>query len=102
MILVTLIAILFIGGLACWSSERIDQNLPRVIALVTVILDFALMFGLLSSDITSTWVAVFEASWIPRFGISVYLAADGLSVLLLMLTAFLGVIAIGAAWDEVK
>ncbi|HCI88858.1 MAG TPA: NADH-quinone oxidoreductase subunit M, partial [Gammaproteobacteria bacterium] len=31
-----------------------------------------------------------------------YFAADGLSILLLMLTAFLGVIAIGAAWGEIK
>ena len=59
------------------------------------------MFSLLDIEGTSTWVAVFEAPWISRFGISFYLAADGLSVLLLMLTALLGVVAIGAAWDEV-
>ena len=102
MILVTLIAFLFVGGLACWLSERFNPDLPRLIALLTVLLDFALMFSLLGAEGTSTWVAVFEAPWISRFGISFYLAADGLSVLLLMLTAFLGVVAIGAAWDEVQ
>ena len=101
MILVTLIAILFVGGLIAWFSERISPTLPRLVALVAVLLDLVIMFGLLGGD-TSGWVASYEADWIPRFGISFYLAADGLSVLLLMLTAFLGIIAIGAAWDEVK
>ena len=49
MILVTLIAVLFVGGLACWLSERFNPNLPRVIALLTLLLDFALMFSLLKN-----------------------------------------------------
>lgn len=103
MILVWLISILFLGGIAAWLSERINPNYPRVIALVTVIVDLALMFSLLGADpAAGGWVASLEADWIPRFGISFYLAADGLSVLLLLLTGFLGIIAIGSAWDEIK
>ena len=101
MILVALIAILFIGGLVAWFSERISPTLPRLVALAAVLLDLVIMFGLLGGGDAGGWVASFEADWIPRFGISFYLAADGLSVLLLMLTAFLGVIAIGAAWSEI-
>ena len=67
MILVTLIAVLFVGGLACWLSERFNPDLPRVIALLTVLLDFALMFSLLGAEGTSTWVAIFEAPWIFPF-----------------------------------
>ena len=101
MILVTLIAILFVGGLVAWFSERISPTMPRLVALIAVTLDLLLMFSLLGAGDASGWVATFEADWIPRFGISFYFAADGLSVLLLMLTAFLGVIAIGAAWGEI-
>jgi NADH-quinone oxidoreductase subunit M len=46
-------------------------------------------------------MASVSAEWIPRFGISFYLAADGLSLLLLLLTVFLGIIAIGSAWNEI-
>ncbi|MDD9896451.1 MAG: NADH-quinone oxidoreductase subunit M, partial [Gammaproteobacteria bacterium] len=103
MILLWLISILFIGGIIAWLSERINPNYPRLIALVTVLLDLLLMFSLLGAEPgDGGWVASVDAGWIPRFGISFYLAADGLSVLLLLLTAFLGVIAIGSAWDEIK
>ena len=103
MILVWLIAILFLGGIIAWLSERLNPNYPRLIALITVLLDLALMLTLLGAEpATGGWVAAIDAPWIPRFSISFYLAADGLSVLLLLLTAFLGVIAIGSAWDEIK
>ncbi|NKB31864.1 MAG: NADH-quinone oxidoreductase subunit M [Pseudomonadales bacterium] len=103
MILVWLISILFVGGVIAWLSERINPNFPRLIALITVLLDLALMLTLLGAEPSSGgWVASVEADWIPRFGISFYLAADGLSVLLLLLTGFLGVIAVGSAWDEIK
>ena len=103
MILIWLISILFIGGLIAWASESYDKNYPRLVALITVVLDFVLMFMLLQTEPTSAgWVSSFEAEWIPRFGISLYFALDGLSLLLLLLTGFLGVVAIGSAWDEIK
>lgn len=101
MILVWLIAILFIGGVLAWLSERANPTLPRTIALVTVVVDLLVMLSLLGSGDGGQWIASIDASWIPRFGISFYLAVDGLSLLLILLTAFLGIIAIGSAWDEI-
>lgn len=100
MILVILIGLLFLGGVAAWLSESIHPRLPRSIALVTVILDLLIMFTLLGGE-GSGWIASVDAAWMPRFGISFYLAVDGLSLLLILLTAFLGIIAIGSAWDEI-
>jgi len=102
-ILVWLISILFVGGIIAWLSERINPSYPRVIALITVVLDLLLMLSVLGAEPNSGgWIASVNAEWVPRFGISFYLAADGLSVLLISLTGFLGIIAIGSAWDEVK
>ena len=101
MILVILIAVLFLGGVLAWLSERVNPNLPRTIALATVLLDLLIMLTLLGSGDSAGWIASVDAAWIPRFGISFYLAADGLSLLLLLLTVFLGAISIGAAWDEI-
>jgi len=36
--------------------------------------------------------------WIPQIGATFHLAADGLSLILLLLTAFLGVVAVVASW----
>ena len=103
MILIWLISILFIGGLLAWVSERYDKNYPRVIALMAVLFDLLLMLTILQSQsISADWITALELEWIPRFGISLYLALDGLSLLLILLTAFLGAIAIGSAWDEIK
>ena len=43
-----------------------------------------------------------QAAWIPRFGISLILAMDGLSYAMVALTLFLGLIAIVSSWSEVK
>ena len=103
MILIWLISILFISGLLAWVSERYDKNYPRVIALIAVLSDLLLMIAILQSEPASAeWISVLQIEWIPRFGISLYFALDGLSLLLILLTAFLGAIAIGSAWDEIK
>ena len=102
MILVALIGILFLGGVLAWLSERLDSKLPRVIALAALVLDLLLMLTLLGGDSADgSWIVALNVQWLPRFGISFHLAADGLSVLLLLLTAFLGIIAVGSAWIEI-
>lgn len=103
MILVWLIGILFVGGLLAWFSEMFDPAFPRIIALVTVVLELLVMLILLgaSDSPDPAWLVSFNAPWLPRFGIGFHLAVDGLSVLLLLLTAFLGIIAVGSAWNEI-
>ena len=49
MILIWLISILFIGGILAWASERYNQNYPRNIALLTVLLDLLLMLSIIPS-----------------------------------------------------
>ena len=103
MILIYLIGILFVGGIIAWLSERLDSRYPRVIALVTILIDLVFMASLVQMDPSAGgWIASIEAPWIPRFGISFYLAVDGLSLLLLLLTGFLGVIAVGSSWDDIQ
>lgn len=105
MILVVLISVLFFGGVLAWLSEGLDPKFPRIIALATVVIDLLIMLSLLGASpesAESAWIVSQNSQWMPRFGISFHLAADGLSVLLLLLTGFLGVIAIGSAWNEIN
>lgn len=114
MILLILISLLFVGGLLAWLSELFDENLPRVVAISTLVTSLLLtltLFGVeaggvsggMSGGVTGGegWIASLDWQWIPQFGISFYLAADGLSLLLLVLTVFLGIISVAAAWDEI-
>src|SRR2546428_9328138 len=42
-----------------------------------------------------------KASWIPSIGVHYYVGVDGISLLLLLLTTFLGVIAILSSWTAI-
>ena len=43
----------------------------------------------------------FKADWIPAFGISIELALDGISMLMVLLTLVLGAVAVSASWTDV-
>jgi NADH-quinone oxidoreductase subunit M len=49
-----------------------------------------------------TWILEYSSTWIQHFGISLHLAVDGLSLLLLMLTFFLGFISVLISWREIN
>lgn len=110
MILVWLILIPFIGGLLCWQSERLGLNVPRWIALFTMLAVLVLActlwvqgnYTLANVGAQPQWQVEFKADWIPRFGISFHLGLDGLSLLMVMLTGFLGMLAVACSWREIQ
>ncbi|TDU28822.1 NADH dehydrogenase subunit M [Panacagrimonas perspica] len=110
MILVWLILIPFIAGLLSWQAElRFGPKYPRWIALtgmllalgISVWLWMAYDYSLPAVDGATQWVIEYKAPWIPRFGISFHFALDGLSILLVLLTNLLGVMAIICSWKEI-
>jgi len=110
MILVSLILLLFAGGIAAWLAEYLNPKLPRWVALASLavaLLLLAQMGPQFSIDTTEaragqTWDLIFIAPWIPRFGIQFIFAADSLSYLMLLLTVVLGIIALISGWNEIK
>jgi len=108
-ILVWLLVIPFVGGMLSWQSERSSRYLPRWIALGTQLtvlgmslwLWFAGDFTLANPSTTPAFALQYKAEWIPSFGISFHLGLDGLSLLLVILTNLLGVMAIGCSWKEI-
>lgn len=115
-ILPALIAIPFIAGLLCWLIEKVDDRLPRWIALIGMVITFGLTLVLWQQGgmniLLATegavdknnlpWAAQFILPWIPTFGIKFHLAMDGLSLLMIALTAFLGIMAVGCSWGEIQ
>src|SRR3546814_3708033 len=49
----------------------------------------------------ATWIADLSLEWIPSFGIQFHLALDGLSLLMLLLTFFLGTLGVLCSWKEI-
>jgi NADH-quinone oxidoreductase subunit M len=108
MILLLLIAILLAGGLSSWIVARRDESAARWIAMVTVATDLLVTLGLWSGfggrqqSFTRRWLVECNYNWISQFGIRFHLGLDGLSLALLLLTYFLGIVAVLASWTEIR
>lgn len=102
MILLWLILIPLIGGVLSLLTARRNAILPRWIALIAISLDLLLTLALWSTRPHSRWWSEFNSDWIPQLGIRFHLALDGLSLALLLLTFFLGIMSILASWTEIQ
>lgn len=109
MMLFWLLAVLVAGGLLSWAAGRRNEHWPRWVAagalgadLVLVVSVWIRNYGHLSLLRGPSWILEMRWDWIPRFGISFHLAMDGLSLLLVVLTVFLGFLAVLGSWTEVR
>jgi NADH-quinone oxidoreductase subunit M len=111
MLLAWLILIPLIGGLLCWQSDRFGNMPPRWIALITMSLVFGLSLWLwstgdysLARDVNAApqWQVEFQMPWITSLGISIHLGVDGLSLILIILTGFIGLLSILCSWSEIQ
>ena len=104
MILVYLIMILLAGAFLAWISGNINQVLPRIISLVTLGVNLILIVLSLLQNIpfNNKWLVDIQYDWIPQFGIGIHFALDGLSLLMLLLTFFLGIISVLISWKEIN
>lgn len=106
LILPALILVPFIAGFICWLVDKLDQHLPRWIALIGMLVTLGLTIALWQTGTydyslgqkVPTWSAEFALPWIQTLGINIHLAVDGLSLLMVGLTALLGVLAVGCSW----
>jgi NADH-quinone oxidoreductase subunit M len=104
MILLWLILIPLIAGALAWAAARWSVSATRWIALIAVLADFAITLSLWIANAHAgfhTWFVQADWPWIPQFGIRLHLALDGLSLLLLVLTFFLGIVSVLASWNEI-
>jgi NADH-quinone oxidoreductase subunit M len=107
MILAVMISILLVAGLLCWLIARWNIGLAKWVALAAVLVDFVITSNLWiqhskGSLNSGTWLINYQVNWIPAFGITFHLALDGLSLVLLALTFFLGMLAVLCSWNEIK
>ncbi len=108
MILAWLIIIPLIGGLAAWPLGRKNAALARWISLAALVLDAVLLISFWSKPSSQaalnrgTWLIELNRPWISQLGVSIHLAMDGLSLVLVALTLFLGIISVACSWTEIR
>ena len=109
MMLVWLIVIPLIAGVLAWLAARWSTQAPRWISLAAAALDLLLTLALwirggslVATGAPNIWLAEVDWNWVPRFGIHFHLGVDGLSLLLLALTFFLGVMSVLCSWTEIR
>ena len=110
MLVSALILLPLIGGvLAAFAGEG---RAPRLISAGVMALELILCLGLwigigVSADAPfavqgqGAWLMHVSADWIAPLGISFELGLDGLSLVLLTLTAALGLVSVLASWQEI-
>ena len=101
--LATLIVIPLLGALILLFIPRRLDLAVKWVALATVVVNFVVSVFLFAAFRVGTADMQFveRAAWIPQLGISWYVGVDGLSLLLVMLTTFLMIIAIGGSWNAI-
>ncbi|MGD8362008.1 MAG: NADH-quinone oxidoreductase subunit M [Gemmatimonadota bacterium] len=127
MIVLWLVLSLVAGGLLAWALGRLRPALARWVSLVVLLADLMVALGLwvaaraggaLGAGVVpgegmtggpgwtaldpGAWIDWFQAPWIPGLGISIHLAVDGLSLVLVVLTLVLGILAVLASWTEIQ
>lgn len=100
--------VLLIGAALAWLAESRGGNWPRWISIIVLAVDLALVLavwarhpGAIALSGHGTWLAEVNLPWIPSLGIRFHLGIDGLSLLLILLTLGLGVMAVAASWSEI-
>ena len=115
-ILPALLAIPVAGALAIWLWPRRRDLAPgadeiaagaagaRWAALVTLLVEFVVSLGLwwAFDPAVVQWQALFDRAWIPAWGVRFTLGVDGISVMMILLTTSIMVLAIAGGWTGIR
>src|ERR1051326_7187674 len=107
--LLALLAIPLVGALAIWAhgvagtkdagDDEVASGMaafPRMVALLTFIVEFVVSLGLWWSVSPSNegWSGLVDASWIPSWGIRFTIGVDGIAGMMVLLTTFIMTLAL--------
>jgi NADH-quinone oxidoreductase subunit M len=103
MILVYLIIVLLSAAFLAWITGKRNPRWARFISLIALSVDLILLILNVNQSVVpdNGWLINIKLDWIPAFGISLHFALDGLSLVMLFLTFFLGIISVIISWKEI-
>src|SRR5689334_10027104 len=94
---------IFFGVLVLASGSDRNPGYVRWMSLIGSLISFVMTLPLITrfDKTTAAMQFVEKSSWIERFHISYYLGVDGISMWFVVLTAFITVIVVIAAWEVI-
>ncbi|MES2922063.1 MAG: NADH-quinone oxidoreductase subunit M [Verrucomicrobiota bacterium] len=102
MMLLFVILIPLAGGLLAGLLGTRNAMAARWTGLLAMLLDGAVALAAwIQAEGEGRWATSFEWEWIPAAGVRLYLAVDGFSFPLVLLTVFLGIIAVLVSWQGI-
>ncbi|MGH9616303.1 MAG: complex I subunit 4 family protein, partial [Acidobacteriaceae bacterium] len=93
------IYISFIGALTLLLLPKSSALATRIVALLATLAAFAIVLTSFVQHRSGEMFTVTDLSWIPSLGIRYHLAADGISLVLLLLTGIVAVTGILFSWN---
>ncbi len=109
MILALLVFIPLFAGLLAWLLGQTSESAARLAACAGLTADlgivgslWALFFRAAAAGPANRWLERLDLRWIPQLGVRFHLALDGLSLLMVSLTAVLGLVALFVSWSSVR
>jgi len=92
------------GIVVLFFLDRKNHKTLKGFTMAVMVLEFLfslpLWFGFDSTTANMQFVEHYR--WLPQYGISYYVGVDGFSLLLIMLTTFLGPICVLATWEDIQ
>jgi NADH-quinone oxidoreductase subunit M len=89
----------FLGVAVLAFLPRANARAPRIVALLTAILGFAFALGGALQARSGEIQTITRIPWIPSLGIEYHLAADGISLTLVLLTGLAAIAGILFSWN---
>ncbi|QCI22048.1 complex I subunit 4 family protein [Buchnera aphidicola] len=110
MLLSLLIIIPFFSSFFSFFSYKLNKKMPRWIALAGMLFTLLIIIQIffenkchfVQTEDYPNWTHQLIIPWIPRFGITFHIAIDGFSILMLLFSIFLSIIAVLSSWNEIK
>ncbi len=93
------IYISFLGAAAMFLLPKGSVTAARILALLTAVAGFAIALTAFVNHRTGEMLTVTDVPWIPTLGIHYHLAADGISLYLILLTGIVAITGILFSWD---
>ena len=91
------------GLIILFTGSDNSKGYVRIMALIASLISFTATLPLVTGFDTSTAAMQFveQVSWVPRYDINYFLGVDGISMWFVVLTAFITVIVVVAAWEVI-
>ena len=91
------------GLIILFTGSDNSKGYVRVMALIGSLISLSATIPLITGFDTTTAAMQFveQVTWVPRYDINYYLGVDGISMWFVVLTAFITVIVVMAAWEVI-